>query len=183
MPGIAAHMVAAKLVSEHLNITDPDFIRGNLLPDVLKTSDSHHKIRGRIYLIPDINYFIENFDFKSGLNSGYLCHLLLDKYFLEEFVPEHIENLYVFEEKIIYKEYDMINFGLVERFDLDVGYLKSILGGLEGEIDKGKLDLNLRCLSISEVSETQHLKLDEFSEFLREASIRIAGDLKAAAEL
>ena len=59
MPSVAAHMVVAKLISDKLNIEDPDFIKGNLLPDILDKELSHHKKQGKYYLIPDIQFFKE----------------------------------------------------------------------------------------------------------------------------
>ncbi len=35
MPSISAHMVVAKEVSKKLNISSDDFIKGNLLPDII----------------------------------------------------------------------------------------------------------------------------------------------------
>lgn len=45
MPSIAAHMVVAKIIGEKLNIYNKDFIRGNILPDVVNIDDSHHKLK------------------------------------------------------------------------------------------------------------------------------------------
>ena len=57
MPSLAAHMVCAKLVSESLNIKDEEFIKGNLLPDIIDIENSHKKVKGKFYCIPDIEYF------------------------------------------------------------------------------------------------------------------------------
>ena len=35
MPGIASHMVVAKLVGEKLKLNSDDFIQGNIMPDIL----------------------------------------------------------------------------------------------------------------------------------------------------
>ena len=108
MPSIAGHMVIAKLVSEILCINDKDFIKGNLLPDVILNKESHHKIKGTYFLVPDLDYFKNNLDLNNKLELGYYTHLLLDYYFLEEYVPKVIKDLTVFETGIIYKEYENV---------------------------------------------------------------------------
>ena len=87
MPNISSHMIVAKLVSEKLHINDSDFLKGNLLPDVVNNSNSHHKIPGKYYIIPDTEFFKQKLNLKNKLELGYFTHLLLDKYFLEEYIP------------------------------------------------------------------------------------------------
>ena len=82
MPNISSHMIVAKLVSEKLNINDPDFIKGNILPDIVNNDQSHHKIQGEYCLIPNIDYFKRRLNLNKKLELGYFTHLLLDKYFL-----------------------------------------------------------------------------------------------------
>ena len=115
MPSIAAHMVVAKLVGEKLNIYNEQFIRGNILPDVVNINDSHHKIKGKNFLIPDTDYFKKRLDLSNMINLGYYAHLLLDKYNLEEYVPEYIKNESIFENKSIYSEYTILNYKLNSR--------------------------------------------------------------------
>ena len=178
MPSIAAHMVVAKLVAEKLKIKDPDFIKGNLLPDIIAKKDSHHKIKGKYFYIPGLDYFKDNLDFNNSLNLGYYVHLLLDKYFLEEFVLENISNLDVFKNKIIYNEYNKINYQLVRKFELDVESLKEVLKKFEVSIDTDKLNYNLECLSIVDVGETTYLKFQDFSNFLYNISQVISKEIE-----
>lgn len=170
MPCIAGHMVVAKLVSEKLNINDSDFIKGNLLPDIILEPDSHHKIKGTYYYVPDLEYFKNKLDLTNKLYLGYYVHLLLDYYFLENFVPNNISDLSVFENGIMYKEYDMINYQLVKRFNLDVENLKKILMNFSEKINKETLVYNLDCLSLTIIEETDYLKFDSFATFLIEIS-------------
>ena len=107
MPNISAHMVIAKLVSEKLNITSDDYIRGNLLPDIIDKEDSHHKIQSKMYLIPNIDYFIKELDLTKDINIGYLTHLMLDKYYLIYLENKYPNNI-VFDNGI-YIDYDYIN--------------------------------------------------------------------------
>ncbi len=74
MPSIAGHMVVAKLVSEKLNINDSNFIKGNLLPDIVLESDSHHRKKGTYYEVPDIEYFRNKLDLANKLYLGYFVY-------------------------------------------------------------------------------------------------------------
>ena len=170
MPSIAAHMVMAKLVSTALNLKSPDFIKGNLVPDIISNSDSHHKIKGKYFDIPNISYFKNTLDLNSELFLGYYVHLLLDKYYLEEFVPNNIKNLLVFENKIVYDEYNSVNYELVKHFSLDIPYLVSILNDYPVPIDKTKLTNNISYLTNTYSKETVYLKVPDFITFLNNTS-------------
>lgn len=178
MPNISSHMIVAKLVSEKLNINDPDFIKGNILPDIVNNDQSHHKIQGEYCLIPNIDYFKRRLNLNKKLELGYFTHLLLDKYFLEEYIPNNIKDLNIFDNKLIYQDYDFINYQLVKKFDLDVLALKKILSEIDGDIDKNKLERNIKYLSNSETSETKYLNLEKFSSFLYNVSEKISEELK-----
>jgi len=182
MPSIAAHMVMAKLISDKLNINDDEFIKGNLYPDVILDSDSHHKIKGKYYLIPDINYFNKKYDFNNPFQLGCYTHLLLDKHFLEEYIPEKIKRLDVFDNDIIYQEYDYINANLVKNFSLDVKKYSKILKSLEElpNINIEKLERNIDYFNNDKSKETEYLKADEFSNFLNEISDVISEEIKNA---
>ncbi len=178
MPSIAAHMVVAKQVGQILKIEDPEFIKGNLLPDIIKNKNSHHKIKGNHFSIPDLNYFKTNLDLYNPLYLGYYTHLLLDYYFLEQFIPKNISNLDVFHTKIIYNEYDNLNYQLIQKFHLNINYLKTTLKKFKVKIDKKKLNYNLDCLSITKLEETTYLKFEDFSKFLSEISYVISKEIK-----
>lgn len=178
MPCIAGHMVIAKLVGEKLNINNPDFIKGNLLPDIILNQDSHHQKKGTYYYVPSLEYFKNELDLTNKLQLGYYVHLLLDYYFLEDFVLNNITDLGVFANREIYKEYSMINYPLVKRFNLDVESLKMILSNFSEEIDEEKLANNLEFLSLSITEETKYLNLDSFANFLEKISISISEEIE-----
>lgn len=179
MPSIAAHMVCAKLISNKLNINDSRFIKGNLLPDIIDIKDSHHKIKGKYYYIPDINYFLDNLNLNSNLYLGYLSHLLLDKYFLENYIYDRVNGEDVFFNHVIYKEYDIINYKLLRKFNIDVLYLNSILKDYDVSIDREKYNKNIKCLNLENIDGVlKYLDVDDFSKFLIEASNNIAEYLK-----
>ena len=106
MPSVAAHMICAKLVANELKIIHPEFIKGNLLPDIIDIQNSHRKIKGKYYYIPDINYFINILDFSDDLQLGYLSHLLLDTYFLEDYIYDmvHGQEVRINARNFSYKE-------------------------------------------------------------------------------
>lgn len=174
MPSIAAHMVCAKLVSEKLNINDSEFIKGNLLPDIIDIKDSHNKIFGKHYYIPDIDYFVKTLDLNNNLYLGYLTHLLLDKYFLEEYIYNEVKGEEVFLNRSIYKEYDIINYRLLNKFAIDVNYLNNVLVNYNVPINKDKYNKNIRSLNLGSVDETlKYLNVDSFSNFLVETANNI----------
>ena len=178
MPSIAAHMAVADLVSKNLKIDSEDFIRGNLLPDITIDLDSHHRIEGKMFYTVDIEYFKNKLDLSNPLYLGYYTHLLLDSYYEEVYLPNNVTNKNIFKDRIIYKEYDLINYQLVNKFNLDVIYLKNILSNYDVDIDSDKLDLNLRCLSNTIVGDTEYLKFEPFSEFLYDISKVISEEIK-----
>lgn len=179
MPSIAAHMVCAKLVSDRLGINDSEFIKGNLLPDIINIKDSHHKIAGKYYYIPNIDYFIKTLDLNDNLYLGYLTHLLLDKYFLEDYIYNQVNGEEVFLNRIMYKEYDIINYELLNRFDIDVDYLNKILINYQVPINEKKYNSNIQCLNLKELNgNLKYLSVDSFSKFLIEASNNIVKYLR-----
>lgn len=181
MPNMSAHMAIAKRVSDALKINSDDFYKGNLLPDLYKDKiKSHYKIQGKIYLIPDINKVINSLDFNSKKNLGILCHLLLDKYFFDEYLPS-IFDKDIFnsdDSKVIYKDYDILNKDIVEYFNLDVDYITKTLSNFEEDIEQDKLELNISCLRKVENGTTYYLDKDDFIKFLDEVSNKILGEVK-----
>lgn len=179
MPSIAAHMICAKLVAEKLNINDSEFIKGNLLPDIVDIENSHRKIKGKHYYIPNIALIEKNIDLNDNLHLGYLTHLLLDKYFLEDYIYEVVEGKEVFLSRIMYKEYDIINYRLIKKFNIDKNYLNNILRDYKVPINIEKLENNIKNLNIIDTeSKLKYLSVDSFSEFLIKASADIAKYLK-----
>jgi len=182
MPSIAAHMVVAKLVSDSLSITNPLFIKGNLLPDIIKKENSHYRIQGKYFQIPDIDYFKSHYNLSNNLYLGYYVHLLLDKYFLDEFIIKRKLNLNAFTTKIMYNDYSLINFKLVKEFNLNIDYLMKILkSDYEVEINQKKLDYNLKCLSNTSIGKTTYLDIEDFSKFLSDISLTISKEIESYA--
>ena len=177
MPNISAHMIIAKEVSKRLNLNSDEFIRGNLLPDVIDMENSHHKIEKGVYMIPDIDYFLETLDFSNDLNIGYFTHLLLDKHYLSDYLSNLYPNTNIFLDGDIYKDYDYLNYSLVKRFKLDVDKLESILNKYDCKILEQKLKYNIECLKQKKKGETKYLDIENFASFLLEVSDTISKEL------
>lgn len=177
MPNMSGHMSVAKLISEKLNIDDKDFYRGNLMPDLYRDkTKSHYKIPGKKYLIPDIERVKKELDLNDITNLGYLTHLLLDKYYLEEYLINIEDN--VFKTKKIYDDYDILNKDIIKYFNLDKDYLKKILKEIDNDVDKEKLEYNIECLNIIRNGELHYLEKEKYIRFLEESANRIAEEIK-----
>lgn len=177
MPNISAHMIVAKKVAKRLNINSDEFIKGNLLPDIIDMKDSHHKVQNGVYMVPDIEYFLQNLDFSKDLNIGYFTHLLLDKHYLSDYLGSLYPNTYIFLDGAIYKDYDYLNYLLVNRFELDIDKLENILSQYDCKILEEKLKYNIECLKQKKAGKTKYLNFESFASFLLEISDTISKEL------
>lgn len=177
MPNISAHMSVAKKVAKRLNINSDEFIKGNLLPDIIDMKDSHHKVQNGVYMVPDIEYFLQNLDFSKDLNIGYFTHLLLDKHYLSDYLGSLYPNTYIFLDGAIYKDYDYLNYLLVNRFELDIDKLENILSQYDCKILEEKLKYNIECLKQKKAGKTKYLNFESFASFLLEISDTISKEL------
>lgn len=178
MPSIASHFVVAKLVSKRIGINSDEFYKGNILPDII--DDSHFKIRGTYYEIPDIDKYLESVEL-NDLEIGYLTHLLLDKYFLEEYIPNNIDSYQekkMFLSGKMYNDYSKINYELVKKFNLDVSYINKIMMDIDN-VNEKKLSNNLKSINNKEVlSSLECLDINKFILFLEDVSIKISNYIK-----
>ena len=177
MPNISAHMIVAKEVAKRLNINSDEFIKGNLLPDIIDMEDSHHKVQNGVYMVPDIEYFLQNLDFSKDLNIGYLTHLLLDKHYLSDYLGSLYSNTNIFLDGTIYKDYDYLNFLLVDRYGLNIDKLENILSQYDCKILEEKLKYNIECLKQKKNGKKYYLNLESFEKFLSNVSIIISKEL------
>lgn len=178
MPSIATHMAVTKLVGERLGRYTDDFIIGNILPDLLNNPDSHIKIKNRNIFVPNIKYVKEKIDLNSDLQFGYYIHLMLDKYYLEDLFLKKINDIGVFENKILYNEYSYINAYLVREYKLDVNYITYLLSNINFEINQEKLNRNITYLNGNDIRETKYLIKDDFIKFINEISLKIYEEVK-----
>ncbi len=179
MPNISSHMIVAKEVGKRLNINSDDYYKGNLLPDIIISEDSHSRIAIGVLLIPDIDKFLSNNDINNDLYLGYLVHLLLDKHFLEDYIMKITPDKNIFDTGEIYKDYDYLNDDLVKRFNLDVEHLDSILNNFEDKILEDKLVYVKNCLKAKKEGTPVYLDLESLSRFLIEVSETISKEIIA----
>lgn len=177
MPNISAHMIVAQEVAQKININSDEFIRGNLLPDIIDMKDSHYKVQKGVYMVPDIEYFLQNLDFSKDLNIGYFTHLLLDKHYLNEYLESLYPNTNIFLNGDIYKDYDYLNFLLVNRFGLNIDKLECILRQYDCKILEEKLKYNIDFLKQKKDGKTKYLNFEDFASFLVDVSDTISKEL------
>lgn len=177
MPNISAHMIVGKEVAERLKIESKEFIKGNLLPDIIDCDDSHHKIESGVYLVPDISYFLKELDLTDDLWKGYLVHLLLDKYYLEIYLSKKYKNKNVFLDGEIYKDYDYINKSLISEFNLDLNFYDEVLADYKQKISEERLLYNKECLMQDKSGDLKYLDYESFSQFLIRISYVISLEL------
>ena len=181
MPNISSHMIVAKEVGKELGINSFEYYRGNLLPDIINSNDSHHRILSGPFLIPDINYFINNLDLTKDINIGYLVHILLDYHYLEEYIKRMYpdRNIFLDQDRAVYHDYDYLNSSLVKLFNLDINYLNKVLSYFpnKNQIDKYKLKYNIDCLNLDITGKTKYLDIDSFANFLEDISKVISKEM------
>ena len=177
MPNISSHMIVALEVGKRININSKEFVKGNLLPDIIDIKDSHHKVESGPYLVPDIDYFLQHLDFSKDINIGYLVHLLLDKHYLEDYLLQLYPNRNIFLDQEVYKDYDYLNYRFVKKYKLDVDYLEEILKDFDCKIKEETLKYNIECLKQQTEGKTKYLDFDSFSDFITNISDTICKEL------
>ena len=177
MPSMSAHMAVAKKVSEQLNIDDYNFIKGNILPDLYDDKNkSHFKIKDKKYLIPNIEEAINELEINNNLYLGYITHLLLDKYYLENFLDKY--DFDVFKNGDLYEDYDYLNDDIINYFKLDINYIKNCMKDFSSDINNDKLIKNIDCLLQNKKGQTKIIKREEFLSFLDKTIDIIIEDIK-----
>ncbi len=180
MPSIAAHFVSAKIISNKLNVNKDDFYRGIILPDITASENSHYKIKGTYYMIPNIDYYKSIMD-NTDVSKGYLAHLLLDKIFLEEYVPKKIKNfdkINLFSANMMYNDYTNMNYLLIKKYNLDLNYINIIMNDFNVKLNKEKYLLNKKSINHLKTDKLNYLDFKDFTEFLENTSMRIIDYLK-----
>lgn len=180
MPSIASHFVSAQIISSKLNVNKDDFYRGIILPDIIDNLNSHYKLKGKYYMIPDISYYESIMD-NSSLAKGYLAHLLLDKIFLEEYVPQKVKNfnkINLFSANMMYNDYTSMNYLLIKKYNLNLNYINFILNIHDAKLNKEKYLLNKKSINSLKIGNLNYLDFDDFTKFLEETSMYILDYLK-----
>lgn len=185
MPSIAAHFACADLVYKKIKnkISDKDkFYIGCILPDIIDLEESHLKVKGKYYLVPDIEKYKKESKVDDDIKRGYLCHLLLDKYFLDEYVIKNIKNydkINLFSSNMIYNDYTRLNAILVENFKIDLDYINKVMVKLKDmyNVKSGKYTLNVDSINNLDGGKLGFIDIDEFELFIKDISLKIAEDI------
>ncbi|MBR1386127.1 MAG: hypothetical protein IJ568_04805 [Bacilli bacterium] len=177
MPNISSHMAVAKKVSELLKINSEDFYKGNLIPDLYRNKfKSHFKTAGERYLIPDIVVVKNNLNLNNMKDLGKFVHLMLDYYYLEDYLDEINDNVFINDN--IYNDYDIINDLIIKKFNINISYLENILLSIDDDIDRDLLFYNLECLKKNKNGVLKYLEEKKFLSFLENVSYKICDDIK-----
>ncbi|MCI9434450.1 MAG: hypothetical protein HFI86_04185 [Bacilli bacterium] len=185
MPSIAAHFACAGLVYKKIKnkISDKDkFYIGCILPDIIDLEGSHLKVKGKYYLVPDIEKYKKESKVDGDIKKGYLCHLLLDKYFLDEYVIKNIRNydkINLFSSNMIYNDYTSLNAVLVNDFNIDLNYINKVIRKIPDnfKVQGDKYKLNVESINNLDCGEITFIDIDKFKMFIKEISLRIAEDI------
>lgn len=172
MPSIAAHFVCAKIISSKLNVNKDDFYKGIILPDIIDDINSHYKIKGTYYMIPDINHYLDVMD-NTDISKGYLAHLLLDKIFLEEYVPKKINNfnkINLFSPNMMYNDYTNMNYLFIKKYKLDLKYINKIMSDYDVKLNKEKYELNINSINYLKTDKLNYIDFEDFSRFIEDSS-------------
>ena len=115
----------------------------------------------------------------SDLKQGYLTHLLLDKYFLEDFVLDNIYNTVnedenIFQKDKIYLDYTIISPYLLHYFDISLEELKDILPKDDPNIKIDKYNETLKDILTIKETEPKYLDPTSFISFIEDTSEKIA---------
>lgn len=185
MPSIAAHFACADLVYKRLHnksINKDKFYIGCILPDIIDDNDSHYKTKGKYYLVPDIKKYQKETKLDKDIQKGYLCHLLLDNYFLDEYVIQNIKDynkINLFSEHMIYSDYTNINSSLVEKFNINLNYINKIMIELKrtNKINIKKYNLNVESINNLKGGEIKYIDIDNLESFIKRISIKITTNI------
>ena len=143
MPSLTMHHSVSVIANRKLNLPEASFYLGTIAPDVINTEKKelnhfYEKLESG-FKVPNIDLFIT--EYRESLSNpfvlGFLSHLLVDRYFFEEFIDKYIElnnrelvvNYLLNNElktiplregfDLLYSEYDKLNKRLVEAYNLN----------------------------------------------------------------
>ncbi len=167
MPSLSAHFACANLLVEKLNISNiDDFFRGTIYPDLVKNSHFKVKSKNEVFLVPSITDFLQSINYNlNDFEKGYLVHLLLDKYYLENFADKF--GLEPFLNGTIYNDYSLLSAKLLNAFNVDTTYVFNIIMSFNDTIDKNKLISMSSFLNLEDKhNETKIINYNEFKSFI-----------------
>ncbi|MBQ9790963.1 MAG: hypothetical protein IJW28_00085 [Clostridia bacterium] len=181
MPSIASHFVVAKKVSTMLNIDSLDYYIGSILPDVIDDPNSHLKIKGTHYLIPDIDTFVRESTLDEDMFIGYLVHLLLDKYFLEHYIIDNVpdyDKFNLFTKDKIYEDYTRLNGVLLKEYDIAPSFIENVLDSITKPTNTDKFTKNRAFVSkVDSLDSPIYINISSYKSFVENVSYKIYEDV------
>lgn len=178
MPNIVAHYIVGKLVQRKLNISNQDYLKGNLYPDYIDVT-MHYRTLGRKFEIPDIKKFMTDDKFSdSYFKIGFLTHLMLDKLFLDDYVINHIydkidDKINIFESDKIYLDYTNISKRLLRHYHLRIDDIDDLM--LKENINLKKYRENTEVIKLNKHGTNPHyLMINDFIIFLDDSAKKIS---------
>ncbi len=123
MPGYTIHLAIASEYMKHNKVEDEaDFIRGVIIPDLLKTSTSHFGIKENKLDFDELKRCI---DINSSYGRGYYLHLITDYLFYYKFISSMALDRY--------SDYDILNPFLIAKYSLKIpAEIKDLIKFKEG---------------------------------------------------
>lgn len=111
MPGYVIHLaVAEEYLKKHANKKEQynDFIEGVIFPDSVKDKSETHYGQGSSE--SNLYKFLQEKKIDNSFNRGYFLHLMTDYLFYNKYIE--------YFSKDIYNDYDLINKGLMEKYNV-----------------------------------------------------------------
>lgn len=203
MASAIIHMAVAKRVNDVLNLDDNPFLLGSIAPDIAKhigkPKELSHFVTKLGTDIPDIKYFCRKY--KKYLHNpyelGYLVHLLTDKLWGEEFLPNFLDDNFIIDKsgrkvdlpndevvRILYNDYSNLNVSLIDYYHMDlslfyqpfplpVNHIEEIDDKYFPSIIKKMADLAVLSADYSYI-----LNIERITHFVEFATIYVLDEIK-----
>lgn len=205
MASIMIHLAVAKIVKEYVDIRKvKDYYLGAIAPDFSKqTGDSREKSHFLINTtedIPNIALFIRRYPtFKyNSFNLGYYTHLMTDKLWTENFIPNLIQGNTIKllngskisattdeMRKMLYSDYTNLNRQIIDEYEMDLSLFYEEFTPPTTQIQEipvDQLDILLNKMGIiienSKEEKSYTLDFEAIKDFIENTSKEIINELK-----
>lgn len=205
MASIMIHLAIAKKVKDYFAVKkEKDYYLGAIAPDISKqigeSKDKSHFLINTTDNIPNIILFIKRYPtFKyNSFNLGYYTHLMTDKLWIEEFIPNLIQdntiklsNSSIISttpeeiENMLYSDFTNMNLRIIDEYEMDLSifYEEFIPPTTQlQEIPIDQLDILLNKMGIiienSQEEKSYTLDFEAIKTFIENTSKKIIEELK-----
>ena len=195
------HICIAKEINKKLNINEQELFLGSIAPDLAKLIGldkgfSHFIDSDNEYDIPNINKFLKKYhiDKNNAYEMGYLIHLMTDKYYFRDYVPNYINNYiqkyniqnqtYTDLKNLVYNDYTKLNTILINHYELNLYFMFNEITYPSSQIKE--IPTNKLYILINNISSIIYnsydlkpiiLSEDESYKFIEEVSLKRIEDL------